>query len=86
MEEDAERSTMFGNSEESQHPDGLPPRVSETTDRTVTMETTERQVGYHGNNREGSVAMETTERQVSYYGNSSIRSRFLCSQFVFWMM
>lgn len=42
MEEDAEQSLMFGNSEELEHPDSLLLRVSETTERTVTMETTER--------------------------------------------
>lgn len=60
MEEDAERSLMFVNSVESEHSDGHLPRVSETTERTVTKETAERT--FTTVTIERTVTMETTER------------------------
>lgn len=54
MEEDAEQSLMFGNSEELEHPDGRLLRVSETTERTdwLLWKQLRGEVGYYGNNRE----------------------------------
>lgn len=80
MDEDVEQSSKFGNSEESQHPESRPQRVSETTETTVTLETTLLWRQQRGQllwrHQRGWLLWRHRRTLVCCYGNSSTR---LCS-------